>query len=450
MRRAKYFTVLPYSLDIDASTATFPFRVDFMDDTSRVFQEVLRVPATRAQWETLPEALRARLLESLSLALGVSYFKMHLPPYIVIDGFSLTREQADFLNTLYTKGLGEFFYRNQIDFRGLVSFPAEAVESPAPAPVPRTQRCMVALGGGKDSIVSVELLREAGKEFSLFSLGTTALQEHIAGEIGRPLLVVERTLDAEMVRLSREGEVYNGHIPISAIYLFAGLLLCALRDYRYLVFSNEASADVGNVEYLGEDINHQWSKSAEFERLARAYIRRYITDDIEAFSLLRPLQEIEVVRRFARYPAYFPLFSSCNRNFRAEAPESRRQGHAYWCGTCPKCAFVFSCLTAFLPKETAVDIVGKNLYADLALTPLYRELLGIEAFKPFECVGTPEEVAVAISRAEAGQAYAGEAVLELFEKLRPALGTTADMERRVLAVGNTSTLPEAFRSVIGL
>jgi hypothetical protein len=49
-------------------------------------------------------------------------------------------------------------------------------------------------------------------------------------------------------------------------------------------------------------------------------------------------------------------------------------------------------MRAFLPAETVNDIFGKNLFTDEALLPLFHELLGIEGCKPFECVGTEEEM----------------------------------------------------------
>ena len=61
------------------------------------------------------------VLENLHLILGITYFKMFSPRKIVIS-YTLTEAQAGFWNTVYTKGLGEFFYKNKIDFRGLINF----------------------------------------------------------------------------------------------------------------------------------------------------------------------------------------------------------------------------------------------------------------------------------------------------------------------------------------
>jgi hypothetical protein len=233
--------------------------------------------------------------------------------------------------------------------------------------------------------------------------------------------------------------------------MFVGMLAGALYDYAYVVFSNEKSADIGNVEYLGQEINHQWSKSIEYEIMMRNYVRKFTTDSLDAFSLLRPLHEIEIVRRFSLLPQYFNSFSSCNRNFsQAANPASLREGHAYWCGECPKCAFVFACLAAFLPKEIVLDIFGKNLFADAALIPLYSELLGFEAFKPFECVGTPDETGFALYKAHKSGSYEGDAIMKLFvEKgLAPIEAVAPQLEKVLLSPERTDTIPREFEALL--
>ena len=50
---------------------------------------------------------------------------------------------------------------------------------------------------------------------------------------------------------------------------------------------------------------------------------------------------------------------------------------------------------AFLPEKTLLEIFDRNLFDEPALQPFYRQLLGLEGFKPFECVGTPEETSAA-------------------------------------------------------
>lgn len=43
------------------------------------------------------------------------------------------------------------------------------------------------------------------------------------------------------------------------------------------------------------------------------------------------------------------------------------------------------------------EIFSKNLFEDIALLPILKQLLGIAENKPFECVGTYDEVQVALA-----------------------------------------------------
>lgn len=346
----------------------------------------------------IPEALLKSLLDNLMLILGISYWKLYCPKEIIIESNFLSKDQADFWNTVYTKGLGEFFYKNKIDFRGLVQFPF-IENAQGSVSFTRKDRALLGEGGGKDSIVAAELLKTQSKDFDLFTVRTSQIQIDVARIIGKEPILFRRELDSQLFELNEEGGVYNGHIPVSTIYAFLGLLASVLYDYNSVVVGNEKSANYGNVEYLEKMINHQWSKSEEFEKLFNEYVKKFITSDISYSSPLRNMSELEVVREFVKYPRYFKVFSSCNKNFKINKPFDSAQGR--WCGKCAKCLFVFISLAAFLSKKEVLDIFGKNLFEDESLLPLFEELIGKRNFKPFECVGMPEEVKKALEKISA-------------------------------------------------
>lgn len=355
-------------------------------------------------------------LAALHMILGISYWKLFCPRTIQIKNNLLSEEQAQFWNAVYTKGLGEFFYTNTIDYRGLVQFPWSPHATSPCVSLQTTEHILLPMGGGKDSILSAELLKEEKKAFDIFVLNPTPLHKKVAELIGKVPVEVYRTLDPHMLDLSKKKSVYTGHVPMTAIYSFIALFVAAVRGDSTVVLSNERSANYGNIAYLGEEINHQWSKSEEFELLLQQYVQRWITPSITISSLLRKYDEIEIVERFVRYPQYFPYFSSCNRNFALDG--SKNIGESLWCGTCPKCAFVFSALAAYLPKETVVKIFGKNMYADKNLLPLYKALLGEEQSKPFECVGTPQEEKCAFDLAQQRGEYANDPVMQMYTQVR--------------------------------
>jgi hypothetical protein len=112
------------------------------------------------------------------------------------------------------------------------------------------------------------------------------------------------------------------------------------------------------------------------------------------FSLLRPLSELEIARRFSGLPAYFDAFTSCNRAFKID--ESSRASS--WCRECPKCQFVFLALAPFVPPGRLTEIFGGNLLDDPANLDGYLEILGLRGHKPFECVGEYDEALVALTR----------------------------------------------------
>ncbi len=445
LMKATRFRVGERSMDQATGTVSFVYMVEFEDGASETFTE--RMTLDDGLRTALPDAGPAgdACLRAIHIAAGMSYWKMHCAPSIIADG--MTADEAAFWNDIYTKGLGEFFYQNQIDFRGLVDLSTDP-EAPAPTPgtVPTTDRVIANVGGGKDSIVAIELLKGSSMDGDAFTLNTSDVQERVEQIIGWPVRRITRTLDPEMVRRSKAGEVLNGHVPITLLYTLTATLVAILTRSKYVVLANERSANVGNVEYLGAQINHQWSKSEEAEKMIQDHVRTFITPDVVPFSLLRPMSELEVLRRFAEHPAYFHAFSSCNRNFAIEKPLPQREGHAYWCGSCPKCAFVFAGLAAFLPKATVVDIFGKDLFADPDLLPLYRELLGIKDFKPFECVGAPEETIVAFERAHANGAYEEDASMRMYlDEARPDENALNALDTEAFRLGDTSLLPEPFR-----
>lgn len=377
-----------YDFNLEKGEVFFNF--GFKGEKNIDFTEKISFPPVTNK---IPKVLLKSLLDNLMLILGISYWKLYCPRKIIIESNFLTREQAEFWNTVYTKGLGEFFYKNKLDFRGLISFPFNEKAVAKPISFPREDRSLLGIGGGKDSIVAAEMLKKESKEFDL-KIENSDIQREVAKVIGKMPIVVRRELDPKLLVLNKERGVYNGHIPVSVIYAFCGILLTALYDYKYFIVGNEKSANYGNVEYLGEIINHQWSKSEEFENLFNKYVSQFITPDITYSSPLRNMTELEVVEEFVKYPEYFKVFSSCNRNFTLLRPNGLRKGR--WCGKCAKCFFVFICLAAFLSKKEVLDIFGKNLFEDKSLLPLFEELIGIRNFKPFECVGTPEEVKLAL------------------------------------------------------
>ncbi len=440
--------------------------------------ETVTLPGAPFVLDEARAAAADRALRLLHLIAGVSYYKAAVPPEIRIESYGIDADTAALLEGVYVHGLGEFAYRNGLDLHGKIKFPAQkpspsrgglggdgvrAEDSvaadvgtvtqhhPHPSPPgPQAQpsgvrssadqwsanartyplegegakalglrpHALVAIGGGKDSLVSIEALRAVGVEQTVTWIGGSQLIRACAERTGLPTLNIGRQLAPELFEYNRQG-AWNGHIPVtavnSAIMAFAAVVL----GVDQVAFSNERSASYGSlIEGTGE-VNHQWSKGWAFERAFAAYLRSHVAADLNYYSLLRPLSELAVARQFAKIDRYDAHFSSCNRNFHllGERPVNR------WCGICPKCHFVFLALAPFMPKPRLVGIFGRNLLDDPAQVPGFDALLEYRDHKPFECVGEGRESRAAMAALAARPEWREDAVVARFAReIAPQLG----------------------------
>lgn len=381
----KTFIFASYELNTDSREIKLRYGLD----NGTAFEEVILLP--EGKWKTLDANLLDRALFNLHLIGGISYYKAYCPSEILVKSGQLSEPEACFWNKLYTQGLGEFFYENKLDFRNLVNFPITPGFEPGAREIELSKRSLVPLGGGKDSIVACELLKKATLDFDIFNMGGHQVCKDVAEVMGKELIVVKRTLSEKLFELNAAGAM-NGHIPITAYVSFLSVLLALLYDYDSVVFANEASSNYGNVELHGMMVNHQYSKSLEFEQDLSGYLAQYLSPSLRVFSLLRPWYELRIAKEYAALTEYHHIATSCNRNFKinGDGPKTR------WCGECPKCAFVYAILSPFMERNRLKEIFGKNLLKDESLVPLYQELMGEKDIKPFECVGTPDEVKTAL------------------------------------------------------
>jgi len=440
------FRFIEHSIDFDSGLATFSYQADHKGK-SYEFKEKLHFPIDNIHKKRVNFTLLNTILDNLLLILGISYYKLFCSETIETPSIVLTQKQAQFWETVYTKGLGEFFYKNNIDFRDLIHFPFSKTIENKSIEIVTSNRSLVFFGGGKDSIVSVEFLKQFHKEFSLLMVNSSTVQDETVKITGKETLMLKRELDKKLFELNKNTSFFNGHVPVTAIWDFIGLFAATLYDFRYLVGSNELSASFGNVWYLDVEINHQWSKSFECEKLLQDYVKNFITPNITYFSLLRPLHEIKIVELFTKYSQYFPYFSSCNRNFTVSQKSAYDLPSKHWCGECSKCLFVFSSLAAFLPKETIISVFGKNLFADRSLLLLFQELLGIKNSKPFECVGTPEEMQLALVKASQTHLYDTDFLMEYFTtQVMPTITNKTILEDLLIKT-KEHTIPVEFRDI---
>ncbi|MEO1090400.1 MAG: hypothetical protein AAFX81_07200 [Pseudomonadota bacterium] len=376
------------SANLDAATGEVA--LEYAIDDLR-FVERLSLGAPPVGLDDSQLVVVRRLLAYLHAVAGVSYYKALIPRGLDLRPTGLDPAAAAFVEHVYLFGLGEFAHRNGLDLRDRLQ-PQAAATRLEPVDLSLPRRSLVPIGGGKDSLVTLEALRAAGEPVTPFAVNPRGPIIATIAASGLASLTIRRQLDPLLFELNARG-AWNGHVPITAIVSLAALVTAAWHGFDRVVMSNERSADVGNLEAAGLAVNHQWSKSFAFESDLRAELVRAVSPDLSFFSLLRPWSELAIAHRFAAVDRYDAAFSSCNRNFHlnGEGPAGR------WCRDCPKCRFVFLVLAPFVERDRLLAMVGGDLLDDPAQIDGFAELAGLQGHKPFECVGETGEAAAALA-----------------------------------------------------
>ena len=350
---------------------------------------------TQVKWNEDP--LMKKMIFSLGMVELVSYWKITCSPQVVIEAGALNKDQILWWKDLYFNGLGEFFYVNKIteaDSEGFMEMVCalgeEVKESHDYAKKQDTtgseKGVLVPVGGGKDSAVTLELLKSADVPVFAYIInprGATIHTTESADLDADHVISVHRTLDKRMLQLNKEGFL-NGHTPFSALVAFSTVIAARMAGLSYIALSNESSANESTVQ--GSTVNHQYSKSFKFETDFHRYQTDYLPGSAYYFSMLRPLSEFQIAKYFAKQKQYHAIFRSCNAGSKTDS----------WCGHCPKCLFVYFILSPFLSREEVKEIFGTDMLEDETMQSTMEQLVGIQEEKPFECVGSRDEINTAL------------------------------------------------------
>ncbi len=399
----------------DSQTGVASLAYAFDDGEELV--ETVQFPGAPFALNEQQKAAADQALKLLHLIAGVSYYKAAVPPEIRIESSTIDVSTAQFLQVLYENGLGEFAYRNGLNLRGKIKFPHTTESQTLTGAAGLKQHALVAIGGGKDSLVSIEALRTAGINQTVSWIGSSPLIKACAERTGLPLLNIERKLPLALFEINKQGAL-NGHIPVTAVNSAILVMAAVLNQSNQVVFSNERSASYGSIIPGTGEVNHQWSKGWAFEQAFAAQVKKYVASDLNYYSLLRPFSELAVARTFANIDRYDAHFSSCNRNFHilGDKPAQR------WCGVCPKCHFVFLALAPFMPKPRLLNIFGRNLLDETEQTAGFDALMEYQDHKPFECVGEGRESRAAMNLLAASPSWREDAIVARFvREIKPAL-----------------------------
>lgn len=393
------------------------------------FHPELKLLKKSLKLKSIDSAIVQNLAFHIGLVELISYWKPTCSPRVIIHCGRLNADQITWWKKLYYYGLGELFYTNGIktsmdDFTQIYSVNAFSADNPQ-SNGPRDRRAspvttgtsdaasegksiyeadlrkysgyMVTIGGGKDSIVTLETLDlDRARDYCFIMNPKPVTREctALANFSDDHVIELYRQIDPELLSLNQKGFL-NGHIPFSAVLAFITYFVAYLAGLGSVVVSNESSANESNLacsddpELACAKVNHQYSKSFEFEQDFARYAEKYFHLPIKYFSFLRPLNELQIAKIFARLEKYHPVFKSCN--------VGSKGSEWVWCGRCSKCLFAFTILSPYLYPDKLVEIFHKDLFADENLLPTFLELTGHSDHKPFDCVGTFAEVNFALS-----------------------------------------------------
>jgi UDP-N-acetyl-alpha-D-muramoyl-L-alanyl-L-glutamate epimerase len=439
-KRHSFFVYQKYSIRIENESLLMKFNF-FLANNIR-FEPEIRIPARPFfRWSDIPKPVLEQFVFHIGMVELISYWKCACPQLVIIRPFRLDAWQIAWWKKLYYNGLGEFFYLNGINtnLEDFMQINPEGFDAVAPADVGLHNSGIVPVGGGKDSVVSLELLKRQGIDYIPFIINPRQASSACVATAGfstNQTAIAERSLDPQLLALNDKGYL-NGHTPFSALLAFVSATIALGSRSKFIILSNESSASEATVE--GTQINHQYSKSVEFEIDFRKYCRKYLHPEMEYFSLLRPLSELQIGRLFSNYPAYFPHFKSCNVGSKTDS----------WCCTCSKCLFTWLMLAPFVDSKVLQNTFGQNLLQNPDLMPVLKQLSGQAETKPFECVGTVEEVNIALDHLMLAYKDNMPPLLQGIE--RPAFaqaGSTPDLENALKHFDRHNYLPKAFVQLV--
>jgi hypothetical protein len=427
--RGATFALLDRTIDVGRGEATFSY-----DHDGEVFREALRFPPGGDPGDA--DALR-ELLDLCHVVIGTSYFKLRAPTRLVVTQ-PVSAALLEVCRQTYDQGLRELAVTNGLELPLATEIEAEVTGGSESRPLPLLTcgRPLVPVGGGKDSAAVLGLLPGAAG----ISVSATAVQRKLAAAAGVELLEVDRVIDPELFRLTPSG--FNGHIPITAINSAVSSLVAHLFGYDCVVMGNERSASEPTRIVGGVAVNHQYSKSFEYETALHDALA---PTGVNYFSLLRQLSELSIAGLVSRDPRLRGSFLSCNRAFvRARDPEQPQA----WCLECPKCLFTFLCFAPYLTLEEADEVFGGNPLRDVARLEAFRDLWRPDA-KPFDCVGERMESAAAMTWLGRRPGWSGLPVVRALaeDAQATATGFGADVAS-VLAVGGPHLIPPELLALV--
>lgn len=373
------FKFLGYELDKKTGLASFNYQSEDDKLTEKVQFEI-------EPGEIDEEAL-TRAMFLAFIAIGTSYYKARAGQEVELET-DLTKEQAGFFTKMYQEGMSQFAFENGLTRDNLARFEAKKGESRPVGPAKLAEKSLVTISGGKDSLLSAEIISEGDTEWRAMYITAQESYPSIIDKFGKPI-IVRRFIDKE--GLKKIGGM-NGHVPVTIINEAISLVQAILINANHVEFGIGEEGIEPHAFIDDLPVNHQWSKTPEAQDLMHQYVKRFIASNLSVGSMLSRYSELEIAEMFAKkcWEKYGEEFSSCNvANYKQDADNCTLK----WCGKCAKCANSYLLFAPFVPYEEQKKLFGHDLFEDSELTETFKGLLGVDGvMKPFECIASTTEL----------------------------------------------------------
>lgn len=386
------FKFLDYNFNPDTYQAFFRYQ----GTDGIIFTEKITFANNLGSFDKNNFEILDRALFLAWILIGTSYYKAHPTSELELST-EIDNWQANFFNHVYQEGLSQFAFENNLTREDLAHFQPVGKKGPTIEALTLSlpyegKGNLVLQSGGKDSLLVGKLLENASIDSTPWYAANSPAKVYpsVIDSWKIPPEITVREID--LANLRKSGGL-NGHVPVTYINESLALIQAILNHKNTVIVSiaqegNEAHAQIGDLA-----VNHQWSKSWQAEQLLAEYVAKYISPDLHVGSPLRKYSELRVAELFVKncWQDFGTEFSSCNR---ANYQQGQQNEELTWCADCAKCANSYLLFCPFLPAEQLQTIFGgEELFEKPSLTDIYKGLLGIDGFiKPFECVGTVDEL----------------------------------------------------------
>lgn len=385
----KQFIFEGYMFDSERTRVVFSYSFDGV----RVFEESVQFEPPQGEYSA---QLLDRCLQLAFIVVGTSYYKTFPTTNLSFKDTPISQLQAEFINSVYSDGLSQFVYENNLEPSMMPNVVASSEEV---EPIAYQGRGVTVLqSGGKDSLLLGTLLNNQDVDYdALYVTANNTWPSVIAQLTGDKPRLIQRRIDKQALSQANADGGLNGHVPVTYITLAYALIDAVLHGNNTVLAAIGNEGDEPNAMIGDFAVNHQWSKTWSAEKLLSGYVADLISGDIRIGSPLRSFSELRIAELFAEYAwdSYKGTFSSCNlANYKQDADMTKLT----WCGRCPKCVNTYLLFSPFVePDELRHLFNGVDLFTlPDEVQAIFKGLLGLDGYiKPLECVGEVDELRLA-------------------------------------------------------